>query len=62
MPMGHRLFFKVISQNREYVEKFCDDSEILFIFMSEMDQSIKLKIIYNFVNLIFFLIPHTCLI
>ena len=27
MPMGHRLFFKIISKNNEYVENFCNDSD-----------------------------------
>ena len=41
IPMCHRQFFKVISKNRDYVENsFC---------MSEMDQSIKLKIVCTFI-------------
>ena len=27
MPMGHRQFFKIISQNNEYVENHCNDSD-----------------------------------
>ena len=32
IPMCHRQFFRVISQNREYVEIFCNDTENLFHF------------------------------
>ena len=32
VPMCHRQFFKLISQNREYVENFCNDTENLFHF------------------------------
>ena len=30
MPMGQRHFFKIKSQNKEYVENFCNDSDITF--------------------------------
>ena len=32
MPMCHRQFFRVISQNRDYVENFCNDMENPFHF------------------------------
>ena len=32
IPMCHRQFFRVISQNREYVENFCNDAENPFHF------------------------------
>ena len=32
IPMRHRQFFRVISQNRKYVEKFCNDVENPFQF------------------------------
>ena len=32
IPMCHRQFFRVISQDGEYVEKFCNDMEIPFLF------------------------------
>ena len=32
IPMCHRQFCRVISQNREYVENFCNDVENLFHF------------------------------
>ena len=32
MPMCHRQFFGVISQNRDYVENFCNDRRNLFHF------------------------------
>ena len=32
IPMCHRQFFKVVSQNREYVENFCNGMENLFRF------------------------------
>ena len=32
IPMCHRQFFKVISQNRDYVESICNDMENLFHF------------------------------
>ena len=31
IPMCHRQFFRVISQNRDYVENFCNDLENPFI-------------------------------
>ena len=32
MPMCHRQFFRVISQNRDYMENFCNDMENPFHF------------------------------
>ena len=32
IPMCHRQFFRVISQNRDYVENFCNDMENPFHF------------------------------
>ena len=32
IPMCHRLFFRRISQNKEYIENFCNDSNNLFSF------------------------------
>ena len=32
MPMGHRRFFRIISQNRDYVENFCNDMDNPFHF------------------------------
>ena len=32
IPMSHRQFFKVISQNLDYVENFCDDLDNPFHF------------------------------
>ena len=32
IPMCHRQFYRVISQNREYVEKFCNDVELSLSF------------------------------
>ena len=32
MSMGHRQFFNKISQNKEYVENHCNDSDNLFHF------------------------------
>ena len=38
IPMCRRQFFRVISQNREYVENFCNGMEKPFSFcMSKMD-------------------------
>ena len=36
MPMGHRLFFKIISQNKEYVENFCNDSDNPFHYALQL--------------------------
>ena len=32
IPIMHPQFFRVISQNRDYVENFCNDMENLFLF------------------------------
>ena len=32
IPMCHRLFFRIISQNKEYVERFCNDRNNPFHF------------------------------
>ena len=32
MPIFHRQLFRVISQNRDYVENFCNDMENPFHF------------------------------
>ena len=32
IPMCHRQFYRIISQNREYVENFCNDVENIFHF------------------------------
>ena len=51
IPMCHRQFFTVISQNRDHVEKFCMIQKILFILhvRKGKDQSNKLKIVSNFI-------------
>ena len=47
IPLCHRQCCWVISQNRDYVENFWKDMENFG--MSEMDQSIKLMIVCNFI-------------
>ena len=32
IPMGHRLFCRKISQNREYIQTFCNDRRNQFHF------------------------------
>ena len=33
IPMCHRLFFRRITQNKEYIENFCNDLNIIFHFV-----------------------------
>ena len=35
IPIMHRQFFKILSQNKQYVESFCNDPFSLFLFASQ---------------------------
>ena len=46
MPMCHRQFFRIIYQNREYINYFCNDMENPFHFACRKRYLDK-KILYN---------------
>ena len=52
IPMGQRLFFRRIAQNREYIQTFCNDRKILsFLHVANgFDKLIHNVIWYNYMN------------
>ena len=58
IPIMHRQFLKILSQNRDYVQTQCNDRKILFTFHVRQG----LKIVRNFIVSILFLIQHNFII